>query len=379
MAKLHFVLQAATSRTSADAIDKILSLKNLDRALFCVAYVRESGVRRHEAALRMVAGRTRVLIGIRNEITSVQAVERLLATGVEVFAVDTAKRERVFHPKIYLSRNGEESLLLIGSANLTRGGMARNIEASTLIALSLKEPADLAYFDEVLRTFETFRTDHPKHVFRVMDAAHARRLLEQGRLSDERVVQFPPVAGSLGAGKQRDDLPPMKLFRGATDDAPIAPLRGGPADTSEGYVCVWKSRPLKKSNLNIPTGGKQTNPTGFIGLGKGLLTDINQLTYFRSRVFKGLQWARDDPKKPHLELAQAEVRVVIKQVDYGTFTLSVRHNSNKKTATAAQDNHVTALRWGPMRDLVGKRDLLGRTLTLYRRDGLRPTFLIDID
>ena len=148
----------------------------------------------------------------------------------------------------------------------------------------------------------------------------------------------------------------------------------------DGFVLVWQSKPLKASNLNIPTGGANTNPTGFIGLGKGVFDAIDQLTYFRDLAFDGLNWVVDDPAKPHLELAASvDFRILIKQTDYGIHKLDIRHNADSSMATAKQHNHMTALRWGGARALVAQPDLLGRTLSIYRSDASPPTFLLDID
>jgi HKD family nuclease len=49
--------------------------------------------------------------------------------GVNVYTVDTGSRAVIFHPKLYLVRGEKVARLVIGSANLTLGGLNNNVEA----------------------------------------------------------------------------------------------------------------------------------------------------------------------------------------------------------------------------------------------------------
>jgi hypothetical protein len=40
---------------------------------------------------------------------------------------------------------------------------------------------------------------------------------------------------------------------------------------------------------------------------------------------------------------------------------------------------MTQVHWGKALSIVAKRDLLGRIMSLYRREGAPPEFLIEID
>src|SRR5437016_2239133 len=74
------------------------------RLRICVAYVTSSGTSRVFGPLRdlVVGGGTAdVYLGLRNGITSLQAVQHLLSAGATVFGCDT-RRSVLFHPKVYL-------------------------------------------------------------------------------------------------------------------------------------------------------------------------------------------------------------------------------------------------------------------------------------
>lgn len=113
---------------------------------------------------------------------------------------------------------------------------------------------------------------------------------------------------------------------------------------------------------------------------KGQTDDIDQRHYFREEVFADLDWSHDlAPGKTHLERATARFRIVIKDVNYGVFSMSLTHDSRTDSATYRQNNSVTQLHWGEVKSLVARDDLLGRTMYLYR-DAERPgQFVLEID
>ena len=68
---------------------------------------------------------------------------------------------RTFHPKIYLLDNkaNEEALLIVGSSNWSYGGLAGNIEANTLIHLSLDIEDEKEIYDRISYCFANYWTE----------------------------------------------------------------------------------------------------------------------------------------------------------------------------------------------------------------------------
>jgi HKD family nuclease len=398
MAELDFILQAVTTANHADAIRALLGITNPDRVLISVAFVRTPGLDVVGSAIKPHAAKSKFFVGIRNDITSVQAIKRLLAMKVDLYAVDTGSRNTIFHPKFYLAANAKMARVIIGSANLTFGGMHNNIEASTLMKLDLANTADKKFVDEAIKTFGAMLKNHPRHVFAIKDDKHADELFETGRLVDETVIPAPSTTRSVKKG-ERDDLPPMKLNHvpfpkikllrakttvaarpaktptvGAREGVPATPIT---AATVIGFNLVWESKELKERDLNVPTG-KNTNPTGSMLLKKGAVENIDQRHFFRDEVFKPIIWISDS-SKPHLERSEASFELVIKNLNYGKFKLKLTHNTNKKSKAYQQNNAMTSLHWGQVKELIAKRDLLGRILYLYRKDTDPPEYMIEID
>jgi hypothetical protein len=385
VAKANLILQALSPANHAEAIIKLLGLDPVAWVLASVAYLREEGLAAVEDSIRPLADRTNVYVGIRNDLTSIQAIKRLLGLGVTVYAVDTATKQSIYHPKLYAVANDERSAVIIGSANLTFGGMYNNIEISTLIELDLTDEDDARYVKSISTTLDALRGNHPDHVFQIRDAVHADEIFSEGRLADETIIP-PPRTGSTIKKDSRDALRPMKLSlrtKPKPKIVPRLPPHGGVVvitPTSAGPAVshlVWQSKPLTERDLNIPKAAG-TNPTGSMGWKKGVFDNIDQRHYFRDEVFKDITWKADAPPSKH-ERAWADFELIIKGVNYGTFKLKLTHSTDTKSKSYLQNNFMTQVHWGDTKEHVAKNDLLGRTLNLYRKDTNPPEFVIEID
>ena len=154
MAKLDFILQAMTARFHADELSKILSQKGCKRVIGSVAFVLKDGVDSIATQLQAVAKVSTFFIGIRNDITSIQGVKRLLELGVKVFAVDTASRSTLFHPKLFLAECASDAKLIVGSANMTFSGLHNNIEAGAIVDLDLTAKDDKDFLTNLVKALE---------------------------------------------------------------------------------------------------------------------------------------------------------------------------------------------------------------------------------
>ena len=68
---------------------------------------------------------------------------------------------RTFHPKIYLLDHeaNEEALIIVGSSNWSKGGLADNIEANILIYLSLSVEEERELYDRLEYCFANYWTE----------------------------------------------------------------------------------------------------------------------------------------------------------------------------------------------------------------------------
>lgn len=389
MADLNFILQAVTSANHAESIQSLLALPKPTQILVSVAFARTTGIEAIHDSIKPHVSKTKFFVGIRNDITSIQAIKQLIALKIDVYAVDTGSRQIIFHPKLYLATNSSHAIAIVGSANMTFNGLHNNIEVSTRMALDFaKNSADKTFVNTVVSAFDTMLAEHPNHVFKIENERHAIQLFEEGRLSDESVIVAPNSGSSVRKG-DRDDLAPMKLVRVnrkakiasvkkiAPKPAPVKALPAAIKPIKGTKYLVWESKPLTERDLNIPKG-LNTNPTGSMGLKKGLFDDIDQRHYFYDEVFNDLVWIPNKSGSKTLR-TNAQFELVIKNISYGIFDLKLSHKTDTQSKSYKQNNFMTQIHWGDARPLVGKKDLLNRNLYLYRKDTNPPEFMIEID
>jgi phosphatidylserine/phosphatidylglycerophosphate/cardiolipin synthase-like enzyme len=110
-----------------------------------VAFATDEGVRALQPGIEAVAGRgggVRLLAGLADFLTDVSAIERASRTpGTEcrVFIPKGAGEGGRFHPKLYVFEGERESIVIVGSANLSQAGLETNHEASLWLR---SEPVD---------------------------------------------------------------------------------------------------------------------------------------------------------------------------------------------------------------------------------------------
>ena len=373
------ILQGVTHDNHLEAIEEVLAIKEPERVIISVAFANEAGVALVSDWLCTLSDRTQVIIGIRNGITSAQALQSCLDTCCELYVVDTGTRSIIFHPKIYFARSATEARLVIGSANLTYGGLVSNIEASVLLFLDLENEKHRQMADELEHKLGLLVKDFEENVCKIDEDATIAQLLADGRVTDERVR---PAPVPIGASSRQDarGIPRMPLNvrhvpRAARPPAVLINDQQGHrfANVNRSSL-VWQSPPLKRRDLNIPTS-PNTAATGSMLFKKGDL-EIDQQTYFREHVFDRLDWHRDQ-RTAGKELAEAVFRIVIGMVDYGEHTLTVTHDTRTNTRSFEQQQPMSALRWGTAKPIIAREDLLGRTLSLYRVGDQQ--FVVEID
>jgi HKD family nuclease len=391
MAKIDFVLQAVTTRFHAGELRKLLAKRDCQRILASVAFVRLDGVNALAGDLKALATIATFFVGIRNGVTSAQGLKRLLDIGVRLFAVDTASRTTIFHPKLFLVERKTAAALVIGSANLTFPGLHNNIEAGAILDLDLSQQEDKTLLTNVLKVLDELPARFPEHVFQIKDETALDKLFDEGRLEDEDVIEAPAVSTAVRKGS-RDGLKPMKLVRHTPParkrkaikpkpGAPLAPKapteQPAPTPAPSGFSLIWESRGLTERDLNIPKGAA-THATGSMLWKKGAAEDIDHRHFFRDEAFADLDW-KTDPALPHYERCMADFYIVVKGINCGKFKLKLSHNTRTNTATYKQKNAMTQVHWADAHNVIAKRDLLGRTMSLHRKEGPPPEFLIEID
>lgn len=377
----RFLLQAVNNEDHLTPAREVFGLDALQTATISTAFMTASGLSLLQGVLEPIAERARIFVGIRNGVTTVQSIQKALEIGCSTYMVDTGTRQRIFHPKLYYARSAARAKLLLGSANLTMGGLRTNIEASVL--QEFDPAADAAFLADLEGKLDAMIADYPQHVIRATDAAQLADLQRAGRLIDERKTRPPEPAGS-SADRALDTLPRMNLRTTPLNVArpappPVPPVAPAVPAARERLEQVWESNGLTERHLNIPTGGN-TSATGSMLFGLGALEGIDHQFHFRDDVFAALDWTPDAaPARAHLHRAWATFRVIIKDLDYGEHRMKLTHNTLDTEKIRKARNSKTQLHWGDVKPLVARRDLLGSTLRLFRETDDPARFTLEID
>lgn len=113
-------------------------------ARIMVAWARDEGAGWLVDALQERMAQTHVLVGLNERGTTVEGLLRLLP-AVDTLHVFFKHPRQTFHPKVYWFEHGEEwdaSTAIVGSANLTRGGLFTNFETSLVAVVDRATATD---------------------------------------------------------------------------------------------------------------------------------------------------------------------------------------------------------------------------------------------
>lgn len=201
--------QGLTSDNHLSAVRHVLELSRTERVILSAAFLTGGGISLLRDALGPVAERTTVLAGIRNRITNSQGLAASLELGCSTYVVDTGLPQVIFHPKIYMSRNQNEARLVIGSANLTEGGLCSNIEASLLFDLELDNLEDRNLIYDLEKQIDGMIAGHPENVTQISSHADIKFLLATGRVADAN--NKSSETGLATKRHEKDTVPPIKL------------------------------------------------------------------------------------------------------------------------------------------------------------------------
>lgn len=119
-------------------IREVPSHFDIRNGVILTGWARRSGVAQVAAAMGDALRHMDVVVGMANSATSAEALSHLISLARRVFVYHKHHRQ-TFHPKVYLFDDGRDPpdncRLLIGSSNLTGGGLFQNIEGNYATAL----------------------------------------------------------------------------------------------------------------------------------------------------------------------------------------------------------------------------------------------------
>lgn len=119
-----------------------------------VAFVKNSSVKHIYSLLSDFQGRgsSKISVGIDNGVTTYEGLVNLLdaiGSNSEMWIFHN-ENSSTFHPKVYLFANAQNADFIVGSGNLTQGGLFTNYEAFIRVSLNLLNADDKQRYDEII-------------------------------------------------------------------------------------------------------------------------------------------------------------------------------------------------------------------------------------
>lgn len=158
-----------------------------------VAFAKRSGVQHIEDDLKafIEKGNTaRIVVGVDLGGTSSEGLEALidaLGESGELFVSHDENTFTTFHPKIYFFEGPKKSILIVGSGNLTQGGLYSNDEGFAILELDTFDPDDRAVIDQYKENFEKWCNEEFDTVRRV-NRDFIESLKDAGYVSSETMA-----------------------------------------------------------------------------------------------------------------------------------------------------------------------------------------------
>lgn len=209
-----------------------------------VAFAKRSGTQHLRDPLSEFDARaaTRLSVGIDLLGTSTEALQDLLGsiTNGSLWVFHNAVPS-TFHPKIYVFKNENRADVVVGSGNLTEGGLFTNYEASLAVTLQLTQPPDATFMAAIDGILDAWSHDIPGMCYRVtlelLDRLGTSGLLRseaQITAATRQAAATAPTGAPARTGQQADEgggpaTGAAPMFRGvAVQPAPAPPNARGP-------------------------------------------------------------------------------------------------------------------------------------------------------
>jgi hypothetical protein len=207
-----------------------------------VAFAKRGGVARlidPIAKLRARGGSVEVMVGFDSRGTSQEAVLLLKEIVDDLYLVHEPSKACSFHPKFYLFDGPDMRRAVVGSQNLTVGGLELNYEAGVILDFDLE--ADQQAWESFDQAWMDLLPERHPNTIRV-DATILSVLVESGELPPERMMRsrstdVPPREGHYSFFLGLPIAPPTPLehrhyrLRGRKRHVAPAPVPASQADT----------------------------------------------------------------------------------------------------------------------------------------------------
>lgn len=186
MADFKYIMQGFQKDINFfDEIKEVLETEDYTSIWILTAFVNERAICNLMPSIKKSKADISFIIGIRNNVSTYQALKCLINMKVSVFVFDTARIESIFHAKVIVGSGTNSAKVICGSANITTGGLANNIEAGIISKLNLRCESDEKFLTEVREYIDNIIHNYPQNVKKISEDRELDELYEQGLVVDE--------------------------------------------------------------------------------------------------------------------------------------------------------------------------------------------------
>jgi len=221
---------------------ELLDSPNYHTLNIVVAFAKSSGVLRIKDSLenfRKRGGVVNAYVGVDLGVTSYEALTALLLCTDSLNVVHSEKGQ-TFHTKIYQFLGEKKGIIVVGSHNLTAGGLWTNFESSAHISLDMSNSEDIEmlrvqedYFNSLASLNDSFMP--------ITTSDDVNKLLQNGYI-DKEVSKQVRLAKAVAKGENRERLfgngVPAALPRGGM---PRKETAAAPSEVSTGKISELKN------------------------------------------------------------------------------------------------------------------------------------------
>lgn len=193
-------------------INDLLNDTGVSHFKAAIAFVKLSGVKQIETALEDFTARSEVdmVVGIDQNGTSFEGLQRLLEIcgDSDSISIYHNEREHTFHPKLYLFKKDTSAILIIGSGNLTEGGLFTNNEAFLELCLDYQSSDDAKLLAEVEDLLDGLKTN--PDLCKPLTKELLDRLLDAGYVCTEFMLNEKRKTERINTKEKKKNAPIFK-------------------------------------------------------------------------------------------------------------------------------------------------------------------------
>lgn len=380
-----------------------------DDLRIAVAWAKRSGLGRVYDALakfREQGGKITLVVGVSEGGATKEGLQLALDLADRSYVFHDP--QRTFHPKVYFASSSDQRSLLVGSSNMTAGGLSWNYEASIWVDWGSDEGDDVAseitaWFDRLISEPDSCKPlsldligklERSKDIV-LGSEARARRFRRANSDAPEdndsslvgtisglfkpirlglRKLPFLSEALSNSATNNGgvSGVPPKRTKVTSIGDASPPALAGPAPLPSDNIRRRWIKRLDNTAAQQVRS--VNSNPTGNLRLSQES-AEIDHKRYFREDFFGGLPWAPTEDKD-HEQEVLIGFHTWIDGNDYGLQDLRVSHDPRR---ISGQGNVPTVIHWGTLSPALRSTNYVGLFVSIERTEGGKFNLVISQD